>query len=407
MTRLPAPWLSLIGIGEDGAAGLTPAARASVEGARQVVGGRRHLALAGSLIRGDALTWASPIEATLPQILARRGEPVCVLATGDPFHYGVGTLLAQHIDPAEMRCVPQPSAFSLAAARLCWSLQDCALVSLHGRALTRIVPALQHGRRVLALSWDGGTPARLAELLVARGFGGSRLWVLEALGGPAERIRTSYASDFRFDDVADLNTVALDLVAGPDARAMPAVAGLPDDWFAHDGQITKAPVRSLTLSWLTPHPGETLVDIGAGSGSVSVEWLCAAPATRAIAIEAKPERVARVARNADHWGVGDRLSLVDGIAPDALAGLPSAEAAFVGGGVTHPAVIEGARALLRRGGRLVANAVTIEGQAALMQAFRDIGGDLRSVSIAQAEPVGGFHGLRPAMPILQWRWVKP
>ena len=401
------PWLSLVGIGEDGVAGLSAEARARLEEAELVVGGRRHLELAGALVRGTALPWRSPIEDTLPDILARRGRPVCVLATGDPFHYGVGALLTRHVPTDEMRCWPQPSAFSLAAARLGWSVEDCRPVSVHGRALARIVPLLRHGERLLVLSWDGSTPAQLAALLASRGFGASRLWVCEALGGPAERMRETRAAGFDLGEVQALNTVACRLVAAPDARQVPTTPGLPDDWFAHDGQITKAPVRAVTLSALAPRPGECLWDIGAGSGSISIEWLLAHETTRAVAVERDAARAARVAANAAHWGVADRLDVVHASAPAGLATLRAPDAVFIGGGLTERGLIETAQAALKQGGRLVANAVTLESQGVLSRAFAHEGGDLLTLSFARAEPVGGFHGFRPAMPVMQWRWIKP
>ena len=403
----PKPWLSLVGIGEDGLAGLAAEARTRLEGAELVVGGRRHLELAGALVRGTALPWRSPIEQTLPEILNRRGQPVCVLATGDPFHYGVGALLARHLPIDEIRCWPQPSAFSLAAARLGWSVEDCRCVSVHGRALSRILPLLRHHERLLVLSWDGTTPAQLAALLASRGFGASRLWVCEAMGGPAERLRETQANGFDLGEVQALNTVAVRLVADADACQVPATPGLPDDWFAHDGQITKSPVRAVTLSALAPRPGEWLWDIGAGSGSISVEWLLAHGSTRAVAVERDAARAARVAANAAHWGVAERLEVVRASAPKGLIALQPPDAAFIGGGLTEPGLLETLQASLKQGGRLVANAVTLESQGVLSRAFAHDGGDLLTLSFARAEPVGSFHGFKPAMPVMQWRWTKP
>lgn len=404
---VPEPWLSLVGIGEDGTEGLSPAAQARVAAAELVVGGRRHLELAGGLIGGEMLPWRSPIDATLPAILARRGRPACVLATGDPFHYGVGALLVRHVPVTEMRCWPQPSAFSLVAARLGWSLEDCRCVSVHGRALNRLVPALRGGTRLIALSWDGATPALLAALLAGRGFGASRMWICEAMGGGNERLRETSAGRFDLGEIQALNTVACDLVAEAGARQLPAAPGLPDDWFAHDGQITKAPIRAVTLSALAPRPGECLWDVGAGSGSVGIEWLLAHAGTRTVAVERDPARADRVRANADHWGVAERLHVVNGSAPEVLAALPPPDAAFIGGGVTQPGLLAAVRAALPAGGRLVVNAVTLEGQALLSSLLGRDGGDLLTLSVAHAEPVGGFYGLRPAMPVMQWRWVKP
>lgn len=398
-------WLSIIGIGEDGLDGLSPAAARLIAQAALVVGGGRHLKLAD--VWGErALVWPSPIEDSVPAILARRGAPICVLASGDPFFYGVGALLMRHVAVEEMICLPSPSAFSLAAARLGWSLQECALLSLHGRALEAIIPHLQPHARLLALSWDGATSGRLARLLSVRGMGDSKLVVCEAMGGPNERLRSATADQFAFHDVAALNTIALEVVAGPSAAIIPRASGLPDALFEHDGQITKREIRAMTLAALAPRRGQLLWDIGAGSGSVAIEWMLADPANRAIAIERRPERVARIARNAAALGV-PALQIVEGGAPGALAGLSAPDAIFVGGGASVDGLIDRAVDVLARGGRLVVNAVTLEGQSELIAHFRRRGGDLKQASIAHADPVGRFHGWRPAMPVVQWTWEKP
>jgi precorrin-6B C5,15-methyltransferase / cobalt-precorrin-6B C5,C15-methyltransferase len=352
-----------------------------------------------------ALVWPSPIENALPDILARRGEPVCVLASGDPFFYGVGNLLIRHIPVDEMICLPAPSAFSLAAARLGWSLQDCVALSLHGRALEAIIPHLQPRARILALSWDGATPARLARLLCERGMGRSRLVICEAMGGPDERMRAALAEEFALGDIAALNTIAVEIVAEA-ARAIPRASGLPDALFEHDGQITKREIRAMTLAALAPRRGELLWDVGAGSGSVAIEWMLSDPANRAVAIERNPERAGRIARNAAALGVPG-LKIVEGEAPAALAGLPAPDAIFVGGGASDAGLLDHVLAALARGGRLVVNAVTLEGQAELTKRFENLGGDLAQANIARADRVGRFHSWRPAMPVVQWTLEKP
>ena len=398
-------WLSLVGIGEDGLDGLSPAARKLLAQAELVVGGARHLALAGPL-GCETLKWPSPMTEALPAILARRGRPVVVLASGDPFFYGVGTLIARHVAPDEIVCAPQPSSFSLAAGRLGWSLQDCALVSVHGRALERLVPHLRPGARILALSWDGETPRRVAELLTARGMGASRLVALESLGGPRENLREARACDWADTKVDPLNVIAIEPVMDGGAKIVPRAPGLPDEFFEHDGQITKRDVRAITLSALAPEGAETLWDIGAGSGSVAIEWMLCDPRNSAIAIEANAVRAARIGRNARELGTPD-LRIVEDRAPEALAGLPQPDAIFIGGGATAPGAMDAAMAALRPGGRLVVNAVTIETQALLAQLHVAHGGALVSIQIAQAEPIGRYFGFRPAMPVVQWRWRKP
>lgn len=391
------PWLTLIGLGEDGA--LSPAAAARLAQAALVVGGARHLALIGPT-RAQRLVWPTPLQDAFPAILARAGNRVCVLASGDPFFFGVGSLLAGLV--GEFESFPQPSAFSLAASRLGWALQDCALVSLHGRPLEAIIPHLQPRARLLALSWDGETPGRLAALLTARGLGESRLTVLEAMGGARERRFCALAQEFDAQGIDALNTIALE-VAGAGQRIPPRAPGLPDEWFETDGQMTKREMRALTISALAPRPGETLWDVGAGSGSICVEWLLADPATAAFAVERQAERCARIRANARALGV-PRLNLVEGEAPAALGGLPAPDAVFVGGGVEG--VVAPCWAALKPGGRLVVNAVTVESQAAVSSLSAQYGGELLHAQFARAAPVGRFRGFRAAMPVVQWRAVK-
>jgi len=396
-------WLSIVGIGEDGRAGLAPAAAAALDAARVVYGGRRHLDLAAPL-DAEARPWPSPIHEAYPEILARRGNPTCILATGDPFHYGIGAEIARLVPPAEIRAFPQPSAFSLACARLGWPLAECGLVTLHGRALARIIPHIQPGARLLVLSWDGTTPAALAAMLTERGFGTSTLTVLEAMGGPRERIRAAKAEAFDLPAIDPLNTVSITIDGA--GRALPLAPGLDDGLFENDGQLTKAEIRALTLAALRPHPGLHLWDVGAGAGSIAIEWMLRHPSLRATAIEARPDRAERILRNAQAMGVPD-LTVVTGAAPASLAGLTNPDAIFIGGGVSEPGILTTTLAALRPGGRCVANAVTLEGEAALLAAFANQGGSLRRFSVDRASPVGGLHGWRPAMPVTQWAWTKP
>jgi precorrin-6Y C5,15-methyltransferase (decarboxylating) len=398
-------WLSIVGIGEDGANGLTPMARGLIETAEIVFGGRRHLTLAASLIRSAARPWPTPFDGAATEVLRHRGCPVCVLASGDPFQYGVGAVLARHVDASEMIVVPAPSAFSLAAARLGWPLQQTALLSLHGRDHDLIRPHLQPGGYILALTSDGDSPAALAQLLTATGFGASRFTVLEALGGPRETIRTTNAADYSLGTVDALNTVAIAVEAAPGARVLARTAGLADHLFEHDGQITKREIRAVTLSALAPYRGAVLWDIGAGAGSVAVEWMLADPMMRAIAVERRSDRAARICRNAAAFGVPG-LEIVMGDAPAALAGLAPPDAVFIGGGC-DAAVLDAAVNALRAGGRLVVNAVTLETEALLLARHAVTGGELVRIAVSRVEPVGGKTGWRAAMPVTQWTWIKP
>jgi precorrin-6B C5,15-methyltransferase / cobalt-precorrin-6B C5,C15-methyltransferase len=398
-------WLAVVGIGEDGIDGLTPAARRLVAQAVFIVGGKRHLALAGPS-KAETMIWPSPIENALDAIEARRGRPVCVLASGDPFFFGVGAMLMRRFPSDEMISVPASSTFALAASRLGWSQQDCALLTLHGRPLEAIIPHLCPGARIIALSWDGATPAKLAGLLTARGMGRSRLTICEAMGGLSERIRMAEAQDFALDNVAALNTIALEVIAEHGARILPRAAGLADAWFEHDGQITKREIRAMTLSSLAPRRGELLWDVGSGSGSVAIEWMLADPANSAVAIELRHDRAERIARNALSFGVPG-LSVVTGEAPHVFADLAPPDAIFIGGGAGAPGMVERALGALAPGARLVVNSVTLETQAACVDWRARWGGELTQIAIAHAEPVGRYSGWRAAMPIVQWRFVKP
>ena len=405
----PTLWLSIVGIGEDGIEGLGELARGLIEDAQFVFGGARHLSLAAPLIHGAARAWESPFERSVEEVVACRGRPVCVLASGDPFHHGGGSLLARVVAPEETIAVPAVSAFTLAASRLLWALPRIRLLSLCGRPLDLIRPHLHPGARILALTSGAESPGAIAELLRATGFGESTVTVLEALGGPRERVRSARANGFNLELIDALNTVAIEVVASPGARVIPWVSGLADELFEHDGQITRREIRALTLSALAPRQGEHLWDIGAGSGSVAIEWMLADPSLTAAAIERRGDRVARIKRNAVSFGV-PHLQVVEGAVPRALDGLAPPDAVFIGGGATTPGLIETAQAALRANGRLVVNSVTLETESILLQAHADQGGTLTRMEIHRTQPVGGedgrFTSWRPGNPIVQWTWVK-
>jgi precorrin-6B C5,15-methyltransferase / cobalt-precorrin-6B C5,C15-methyltransferase len=404
-TAVQRRWLSIVGIGEDGVDGLSLAARALITDAEIVFGGKRHLSLAAPLLRGAMRAWPSPFEQVVTEVLAHRDRQVCVLASGDPFLYGVGSVLARHVDAREMIVMPASSAFSLAAARLGWPLPDTLLVSLHGRPLDLVRSYLQPHARLLALTSDADGPEALARLLTQIGFGASRLTVLEALGGPKERVRTTTAKTFDLGDINPLNTVAIEVVAAPDARIIARSAGLPDELFEHDGQITKREIRAITLSSLGPRWGELLWDVGAGSGSIAIEWMLADVSLRAIAVEARTDRTARIYRNAAALGVPG-LRVTEGRAPAALLDLPSPDAVFVGGGASNAGMLDAVVKALRSGGRLVVNAVTLETESLLIERHASMGGDLTRIAVSRAAPIGDRTTWRSAMPVTQWVWTK-
>lgn len=399
-------WLSIIGIGEDGRAGLTSTAAGLIDAAELIVGGRRHLDLVGPT-RGEKVEWEKPLEATATTILARRGQPVAVLVSGDPFWFGAGVTLARAIPVEEMLVLPSVSSFSMAASRLGWALQDVTTLGLNMKGLTPLIRRYLHqGRRILALALNGDTPREVAAVLTASGFGQSEIIVMEALGGRRERVRRARAMDFDLSDVDPLNVIAVDVVASAEASPIPYSSGLPDRYFENDGQLTKREIRAVTLSSLRPGAGELLWDVGAGSGSIGIEWLLAHPSNKAIGIERDRERAARAMRNAVTLGV-PQLHVEMGPAPEALRGLPRPDAIFIGCGTGGGDVIAACWAALKGGGRIVVNAVTLESELALLAAHRAHGGTLLRLGVERAEPVGSRTTWRPALPIIQWIAEKP
>jgi precorrin-6B C5,15-methyltransferase / cobalt-precorrin-6B C5,C15-methyltransferase len=397
-------WLSVVGIGEDGTAGISPTARALIETAETLVGGTRHLAMVPlsmvPLDRAERLIWRRPLAGTMPDIAARRGRRVTVLASGDPLWYGVGPVLARHFAMNEITIVPHPGAFSLAASRLGWAIEDCITLSVHGRPLDRLRLHLAPGGRLLLLSHDGDTPRHVAALLAETGWGPSRMIVFEHLGREGELILRSIADSWGERRTADLNTIALECVPAPGARPFSRLAGLPDDAFEHDGQLTKREVRAMTLARLAPLPGETLWDIGAGCGSIAIEWLRAISGAAALAVEHNEARAAMIACNAARLGVPG-LRIVTGRAPGALADLPAPDAIFIGGGIGEAGLLEAAWAALRPAGRLVANVVSLEGERRVLDWQARNGGDLIRIAISRAEPLGAHHAWRPLLPVTQ------
>ncbi|TPG74537.1 precorrin-6y C5,15-methyltransferase (decarboxylating) subunit CbiE [Pseudomonas arsenicoxydans] len=398
------PWLTVVGIGEDGFKGLGRNARHALLRASRIMGGQRQLDLLPVCIRGERQLWPSPF--SLEPLLARRGEPVCVLASGDPMFFGVGASLARQVSAEDMQILPAPSSCSLAAARMGWPLQDVVTLSVVARPLATLNAQVFSGVRLLVLSNDGQSPAAIAALLRESGFGPSRLTVLEHLGGAAERRIDGVANDWNDPTVADLNLIAIECIAEPNTLRLSRLAGLPDSAFKHDGQLTKRDVRAITLARLAPVPGELLWDVGAGSGSIGIEWMRAHPTCRTLAIEADDGRQLLIEHNRDALGVPG-LQLIRGNAPQALAGLERPDAIFIGGGVTREGVLDTCWAQLKPGGRLIANAVTLQSEMTLMAWREQHGGELTRIHIAQAQPLGEFDTWRQALPITLLDVTKP
>jgi precorrin-6Y C5,15-methyltransferase (decarboxylating) len=394
-------WLHIIGIGEDGMAGLSPAARSLVESAEVIIGGDRHHALSPN-VTAERMAWPSPFDAMIGVIRAQKGRRVVVLVTGDPLWFSVGARIVKAIAADEIMFHPQLSAFQWAACRMGWSLADLETLTIHGRPPEHILPHLAPGMRLLLLTKDASSPGAVARLLAERGYGSSRLTVLAALGGADEQRFDGLAGTWAHD-VPDFHVLAVDCVAGPGAKVLPRT-GLPDACFVHDGKLTKQAVRAVTLAKLAPHRGAVLWDVGAGSGAVGIEWMRAAPEAQAYGLEPRADRRAVAAQNALALGT-PRLTLVDAVAPSGFAGLPRPDSVFFGGGISMDA-IDAAMAALAPLGRLVANAVTLESEAVLLAAFAAHRGSLQRISVETADAVGPFHGWRPAMPVTQWHWVK-
>jgi precorrin-6Y C5,15-methyltransferase (decarboxylating) len=391
--------VTVVGIGAGGWPELGRTPREALLTADVVLGSARQLDLLPAEVAAERIAWPSPLLDALPGLLdAQRGRATCVLASGDPMFHGIGATLARLVGPDLLRVLPHPSSAALAAARLGWPLAGVEVVSLVSADPPTLRRALNPGRRVLVLSRDAATPAAVAALLTDAGFGSATVTVLERLGGPAERVFSARAHSWSFPPGDPLNVIAIDCGEGP---STPVVPGLPDDAYETDGQLTKREVRAVTLALLAPVPGALLWDVGAGSGSIGIEWMRSDPTCRAIAVESSPARAATIRRNASSLGVPG-LTVREGTAPSALAGLPAPDTIFVGGGVTRDGVLDACLAALRPGGRLVANAVTVESEAVLAAAYGKRGGDLTRLTVNRGSAVGGFTGWRAMMPVTIW-----
>ena len=394
-------WLTIIGMGEDGWDGLSPRARHIIETTEIIVGSTRLLSFLPD-VRAERLEWPKPFSAVIEQIKPLAGRNTVILATGDPMNYGVVRKLMEFIPFAEMTVIPHLSAFSLAASRMGWSLPDCDTLTLHGRAAANLEAFIQPEAKLIVLTADATTIPGITRRLHERGFGESQITVLENLGGANENVsiydpHTEYSA---------LNTVAIHSIASPNAKIYSRLAGLPDEAFVHDGQLTKREVRAATLAALAPAPDQLLWDIGAGCGSVSIEWMRSTRGCEAMAFEHNPERLAMIAQNMDALGT-PRLKVVAGKAPEAFANMPAPHAVFIGGGVGNSGVFETAWEKLRPAGRLVANVVTIEGEMHLYDLQEKYGGDLVKIEISNLTSVGPYRAMKPRMSVTQWRVQKP
>lgn len=382
------PWLTIIGLGEDGPAGLAPASHAALAAAKVIFGGPRHLDLIGAGSKGHP--WPVPFDPT--PVLAHRGQPTVVLASGDPFWFGAGGSLMAHLSPGEWTSHSAPSTFQLAANRLGWRLEDCLTLGLHAAPFARLRPLLGRGVRAICTLRDGAAVGELADWLAKNGHPNAKLTILERLGGPLERITAGVPGD----------PIGAPVSAAIEATdpGLPGASGLPDALFAHDGQITKRPVRALTLSALAPRKGEVLWDIGAGSGSIGIEWLLTGGA-RVEALEADPTRATRARGNVEVFGLAHRHRLHEARAPEGLEGLPAPDAVFVGGGASEALLLR-LWEIMPAGCRLVLNAVTLETEALVLDWSARKGGNLLKVDLSEPVAVGAKRGWKASFPILQW-----
>ncbi len=399
------PRIAVVGIGADGWEGLAERARAAIREAGEVVGSQRQLDLLPPEVTATRTPWPKPMDALIDELATRTSHPTCVLASGDPMLHGIGATLATRLGEARLDVHPHPSAFALACARLGWPAADVELVSTVARPVETIARVLAPGRRLVVYATGEDGPPAIAKVLRDRGYGPSRFVVLEQLGGPKEKLVDATAAAWRARWADPLHAIAIDCRTVKGTPLLPRTPGLPDDAYGGDGQLTKRHVRAITLAALQPTPGQLLWDIGAASGSIGIEWLRAEPSARAIAIEARADRARQAVANALRLGVPE-LDVRIGEAPRALDDLPAPDAVFIGGGLTTPGLLDACHRALNPGGRLVANAVTLEGEQVLTAARAHHGGELARIEIAQAEALGSFTTWRQQLPVVQWTVVK-
>lgn len=398
-------WLTVVGMGEDGWEGLSNRARLAIKSTDVIVGANRLISLLPKT-KAEIHKWPQPFSAVVEQIKPLAGRNTVILATGDPMNYGVVRKLMEFIPFDDMTIIPQVSAFSLAAARMGWSLPDCDCFTIHGRPAANVETFIQPNARLLVLTEDGTSVTEVCRRLIARGFEESKITVLENMGSADERMTSFVANANPNLDWSPLNVLSVHCIAGAQAKIFSRVAGLSDDAFVHDGQLTKREVRAATLAALAPAPDQMLWDIGAGCGSVSIEWMRVARGCEAIAIEHNEDRLKMIATNADQLGT-PRLKVIAGKAPDALVGLRAPDAVFIGGGVGNEGVFDVAWQNLKSGGRMVCNVVTIEGEMHLYDLQEKHGGELVRMDVSTLTHVGPYRALKPRMSVVQWRVMKP
>ena len=398
-------WLSVIGIGEDGLGGLSSTAIRLLETAEFIIGGQRQLEMIPNSEQ-KKIIWPTPIHSLVKKLETFRGKKTCILATGDPLSFGIGNTLTRIFSINEMQIFPSLSASTLACARMGWSHTETDLISLHGRSIATLETFLRPRGKLIILSHDGDTPSLVAKFLTNRGYGGSIIKVFEHMNGTKERSFYNIASEWQHNPGAAFNTIAVDLNCSDIDAIKSRAPGLQDNLFIHDGQITKQEIRVTTLSALEPFPGALLWDVGAGSGSIGIEWMRMDHRCQAIAIEANPERAENITQNSCKLGTPN-LKIVIDKAPSILSTLPTPDAIFIGGGITSKGMVKQCWDFLRAGGCLVANVVTTEGEEEVLKNQKKLGGHLTRISISNLEKIGSKKAWRPSMQVTQWKVKKP
>ena len=402
--------ISIVGICESGIDSLEPSARKRVRGANVLVGSKRHLQLVPKRIGQTHLLWRANFSQVLPLLRKPKpGERIVILSTGDPLWFGIAERLIKTLGPKAIEIFPNVNAFSLAAARLSWGLSDPMVrtISIHSQPFSAINKEIISGHRLLILSKDGDSPKQIATLLMERGFGESKIAVLEHMGGNKERRVNGTASDnWKKYSFSNLNILAVDCKASTQAVQWSLNPGLPEKAYIHDGKITKRVIRAVTISALEPMPGHVLWDVGSGSGSIAIEWLRSCSSVKAVAIERDKKQLSRIKLNSETLGT-PHLKIVEGQAPKIFLKIKeNPQKIFIGGGISSPKIINECIERLLPTGLIIANSVTIESKQKLLRLWKKYGGDLTTLATSSANSIGRYNAFRPAMEVMQWRWQK-